>query len=96
MDYTSDEWLIAIIIWTVCAVAAWWIATTKNAPNPGNWAAMGLFFGPIGVLGAIAFAKPARKTQARRGPSNLVQLLMIIGFVGLLAVGAQLGLVARP
>lgn len=51
---------ILIIIWTVCAVVSWWIATTKRAPDAGMWAAAGLFLGPLGVLSAIAFAKPAR------------------------------------
>jgi hypothetical protein len=49
---------LAIIFWTACAVVAWWIAKTNGAPNPGTWAFAGLMFGPFGVLGAIAFAKP--------------------------------------
>jgi hypothetical protein len=91
----------AILIWTVCAVAAWWIATVKHAPNPGTWAAIGLLFGPLGVLGAIADAKPARVWATTDGPqtaattsrlSGLVQALLVVGIIGLLGVGAYIGL----
>ncbi len=50
----------SILIWTICAVVAWWIAHTKGAPDAGTWAFVGLLLGPIGVLLAIAMAKPAK------------------------------------
>jgi hypothetical protein len=58
------DWTLAIFLWTACAVVAWWIAKTNAAPNPGTWAFAGLVFGPIGVLGAIAFAKPGPQPSA--------------------------------
>ena len=54
--------VVLVLVWTACAVGAWWIATTKKAPDPGTWAAMGLLFGPLGVLGAIGFARPRKET----------------------------------
>jgi len=58
------DWTLAIILWTACAVAAWFIAHTKGAPDEVAWAVGGLLLGPIGVLGAIVLAKPAPPAEA--------------------------------
>ena len=58
----SDETLIYLAVWTICAVVAWWIAMVKKAPDAGTWALAGLLLGPFGILAAIAFAKPPKVT----------------------------------
>ncbi len=63
---TESELLLYGGIWTVCAVGAWFIATTKKAPDAGQWAIWGFLLGPFGLFAAIAFAKPAA-TTARSG-----------------------------
>ena len=55
---TEAELPIYVLIWTACAVVAWFIANTKKAPDAGMWGFWGLLLGPLGILGAIAFAKP--------------------------------------
>ena len=54
----EQDMLFYVGIWVVCAVVAWWIATVKKASDAGMWAVVGLILGPLGVLAAIAFAKP--------------------------------------
>lgn len=58
--------LVAGVIWTACAVVAWFIANAKHAPDAGSWAFWGLLLGPFGVLGAIAFAKPGGPPRSGR------------------------------
>ena len=57
---TESELLFYAGIWFTCAVFAWFIATVKKAPDAGMWAVWGFLLGPLGLLAAIAFAKPAK------------------------------------
>lgn len=63
---TDYDLVIPVLIWTAFAVVAWFIANTKKAPDAGTWAFWGLLLGPLGVLGAIAFAKPGGAPRSGR------------------------------
>ena len=53
-----DDWLIWAVLWTVCAVAAYFVATSRGAKDAGMWAIAGFLLGPIGLLLALVMAKP--------------------------------------
>lgn len=55
----TDPTLI-LILWIVCAVGAYLIASSKGDPNPGTWGLAGLLLGPLGLLLAAMMAKPPK------------------------------------
>lgn len=65
-----DDLTLYALIWVGSAVLAWFIAHTKKAPDAGTWAFWGLLLGPLGVLAAIAFAKPGEVIAEGRVCAN--------------------------
>jgi hypothetical protein len=55
------DWSTALIVWTACAVASYFIAVSKGA-QPVTWALVGLLLGPLGVLLTIVAAKRQQET----------------------------------
>ena len=58
MDLTT-----VLILWIVCAVGAYIVATSRNDPSPTMWAVVGFILGPIGLLLAFIAAKPKRASD---------------------------------
>jgi hypothetical protein len=53
---------VVVILWIVSACVCWFIADSRDAPDPLTWAVIGVVFGPLGILLALVAAKP--KAQA--------------------------------
>ena len=47
-------------LWVVCAIGSYLVAAMKKDPSPLAWGLFGILLGPLGVLGAMILAKPAR------------------------------------
>ena len=56
---------IVLLILTVSGLAGGLIASDKGR-RPGFWATMGVLFGPLAVLVALAMPKTEKAQQARR------------------------------
>lgn len=57
--------LVIVAIWLICAVGAYLIAASKQAPDPGMWGVAGFLLGPIGLVGAAVAAKPGKFAEGR-------------------------------
>jgi hypothetical protein len=47
---------MALLIWIICGLACYFIATGKNRSGLG-WFCLGMLFGPFGILAAIVASK---------------------------------------
>lgn len=55
-----DDLTMAVLVWTICAALAFFVANAKRAPDAVTWGMWGLLLGPLGVIGALLIAKPGR------------------------------------
>jgi hypothetical protein len=55
--FTATTWSIAIVIWILCGIGAYFIARDRGSTSPGGWFVAGILFGPLGLIGAF-FAGP--------------------------------------
>jgi len=53
-----DDYTLLVVLWVVCAVAAYFIAQSRGVKGAGGWALVGFLLGPIGLVLALIFAKP--------------------------------------
>lgn len=59
IDNLADNLTLYVVVWIVSAIACYLIAQSRDS-TPVSWFVVGLLLGPLGVLLALAVAKPTR------------------------------------
>lgn len=59
IDNLADNLTLYVVVWIVSGIACYLIAQSRGS-TPVSWFVVGLLLGPLGVVLALAVAKPTK------------------------------------